>query len=151
MPIRNLAEITIWVGLVAAIPAWGQVSTFLVTVPFPFSVGCQMLPAGTYVVERYSLRKPQSPDDTGVIVMKASSHHVYRVVVTDGGEHRGSRSEESELIFTNFKGRQYLNRVLVAGDAVAHQLANLPAEIAAQGSDGEVIVTGTKQSTKNPN
>lgn len=141
MKIGRLAVIGIlavsWTTAVGA-----QISSFRALIPFPFVVGSQTLPAGTYVVQRF-LGKAKNPEDLGVIVMKASDHHVYKVIVTGSSEdRRAARSEGSELIFTSFKGRQYLDRVWVAGDALAHQLANVPPERAGDGVTGEVIVTG---------
>jgi|SRR5580692_288002 hypothetical protein len=116
-------------------------SSFQVTVPFPFVVGNQTLPAGTYVMQRL-LGKPKSAADVGVIVIKGGDHHVYKVIMTASGkESRAVGAAGSRSIFTSFKGREYLNRVCVAGDAVVRQLANVPSEVAAQGAGGEVIVT----------
>lgn len=123
-----------------------QVFTFKANVPFPFVVGSQTLPAGTYVIQRH-FGDPKGPDGTGLIVMRGGRHHIYKVIVTgtvranDPGGTRASR-----LIFTSFNGRQYLNRVCVAGDAVADQLADMPPEIAADDAIEEVIVTGLHSS-----
>jgi hypothetical protein len=122
--------------------ASAQVSSFQVTIPFPFVVRNQTLPAGTYLVERF-LGKPKRPADVGVIVMKSEDQHVYKVLVTGfKDESRVVGAAGSRLIFTSFRGREYLNRICVAGDAVIHQLSNVSSEIAAQGASGEVIVTG---------
>jgi hypothetical protein len=142
MKIKRLVTTgSLMVGLTISL-AGAQVSSFQVTVPFPFVVRNQTLPAGNYVVQRF-LGKPKSSADVRVIVMKSRDHHVYKVLVT------GSRQESrvvgaagSGLIFTSFRGREYLNRICVAGDAVVQQLENVPSEIAAQGASGEVIVTG---------
>jgi hypothetical protein len=118
--------------------ARAQVSSFQATIPFSFVVGNQTLPAGTYVVQRF-LGKPRKAVDVGVFVMKASEHHVYKVIVTDSGEESKAASVSgSSLIFISFKGRQYLNRVCIAGDAVVRQLTNLPSEAATRGTNGEV-------------
>jgi len=122
--------------------AGAQVSSFQVTIPFPFVVKDQTLPAGTYVVQRF-LGKPQSSTDVRVMVMKSHDQHVYKVLVTSSRD--GSRvvgAAGSKLIFTSFRGREYLSRICVAGDAVVQQLANVAPEISAQGASGEVIVTG---------
>jgi hypothetical protein len=50
--------------------AGAQVSSFQATVPFPFVVRNQTLPAGTYVVQRF-LGKPKSSADVRVMVMKS--------------------------------------------------------------------------------
>jgi hypothetical protein len=122
--------------------AGAQVSSFQLTIPFPFVVRNQTLPAGTYVVQRF-LGKPKSSADVRVIVMKSEDQHVYKVLVTDfRDESRVVGVTGSRLIFTSFRGREYLNRICVMGDSVVHQLSNVPAEIAAQGASGEVIVIG---------
>lgn len=142
MKMRKLAMM---VGLVVAltIPSvQAQVRSFQASIPFSFIIGKQTLPAGTYVVQRF-LGKPKSPADVGVIVMKANDHHVYKVIVTDSGEEsRAVVAGGSRLIFTSFKGRQYLSRVCISGDTLVHQLTNVPSEVEAQGASGEVIVTG---------
>jgi hypothetical protein len=140
MKIKRLVVMGLMVTLTMPL-AGAQVSSFQVTIPFPFVVRNQTLPAGTYVVQRF-LGKPKSSDDVRVIVMKSEDRHVYKVLVTGSGdESRAVGAAGSRLIFTSFRGREYLNRICVAGDAVIQQLANVP-EIAAQGASGEVIVTG---------
>lgn len=119
-----------------------QVSSFRATVPFSFVVGSETLPAGTYLVQRF-LGKPTGSAEVRVIVLKANDQHVYKVLVTASGQKsRTFAASGSRLIFTSFKGREYLNRICVAGDAVVHQLANVSSEIAAHDASGEVIVTG---------
>jgi hypothetical protein len=126
--------------------AVAQVSSFQVTIPFPFAVRNQTLPAGAYVVQRF-LGKPKSSADVRVIVMKSKDQHVYKVFVTGSrDESRVVGAARSRLIFINFRGREYLNRICVAGDTVVQQLANVPPEIAAQGATGEVIVPGLVKS-----
>jgi hypothetical protein len=122
---------------------------FQAAIPFPFVVGKQTLPAGTYVVQRF-LGKPKKASDMGVVVMKASEHHIYKVIITASGEKsRVASATGSRLIFTSFKGQQYLNRVCIAGDAVVRELSNLPSEVATRGSSGEVIVTGFDNAKEN--
>jgi hypothetical protein len=121
--------------------ATAAVSSFQVAVPFPFVVGSQTLPAGTYVVQRF-LGKPKGSDEVGVIVLKADDRHVYKVLVTGSREDSHRRgSIGSTLIFTRFRGGEYLNRICIRGDDGVHQLSNVPPEIAAQGAKGEIIVT----------
>ncbi len=148
MNFRKLAAIGVLAASFAPSRLRAQVSAFQVAVPFPFVVGTETLPAGTYVVQRY-LGKPKRPDDTGVIVMKADNRHIYKVIVTgSSAEHHAAREAGSRLIFTSFNGKQYLSRVWVAGDGVAHQLASIPPEIATQGETEQVIVTGLQLSGK---
>ena len=138
--LKKLAAVGLLLVSLAPLSTFAQVSAFKATVPFPFVVGHQTLPAGTYIVQRF-LGKPKTANDLGIIVIKASDQHVYKVIVTASSEKRRA-ANGSSLIFTSFKDKQYLNRVWVAGDAVAHQLANIPPEVATQGPHGEVIVTG---------
>ena len=122
--------------------AGAQVSSFQVTVPFPFVVRNQTLRAGIYVVQRF-LGRPQSSADVRVIVMKSEDQHVYKVLVTGfRDESRLVGAAGPRVIVTSFRGREYLNRICVTGDAVVHQLSNAPPEVAAQGKSAEVIVTG---------
>jgi hypothetical protein len=144
--LRSLALIGAVIFAFATNPALSQVSTFRASIPFPFIVGNQTLPAATYVVQRF-LGKLKTGNDMGVIVMKATGPHVYKVIVTaPGGDRHAAHPQGSELIFTSFKGKQYLNRIWVAGDAVAHQLPNVSDEIPVPGTTGEVIVTALNYS-----
>jgi len=121
--------------------ARAQAPGFSISVPFPFVVGKQTLPAGTYLVQGLQ-RTKKVPAETGVIVIKTSDRHIYKVAVTtDSDRHVARRAEGSKLIFSSFQGKQYLKQVLVAGDPVVHQLADVRPEIAAQGATGEVVVT----------
>ncbi len=144
----NLAVVMLLLISVTTIQPAAQVSAFQVAVPFPFVVGTQTLPAGSYVVQRY-LGKPKRAEDTGVIVIKADKRHIYEVILTGSGEApRAARADASRLIFTRFNGKQYLNWVCIAGDGIAHQLKNIPEEIAAQAETEEVIVTGLQYSRR---
>jgi hypothetical protein len=142
MKIKRLVVIgTLMVTLTIPL-ASAQVSSFRVAIPFPFVVGNQTLPAGTYVVERF-LGRPKSSADVRVIVMKDNHQHIYKVLVTCSREESPSvGATGSRLIFTSLRGREYLSRICVAGDVVVHQLANVPSEISVQDASGEVIVTG---------
>ncbi len=144
----KLAAIAKLMGILVVLltaPAPAQVASFQAVVPFPFVVGTQTLPAGAYVVERY-LGKPRKQDGTGLIVMKGSNHHIYKVIVTGASDvPDAGRTEVSRLVFTTFAGKQYLNRIWVEGDPVAHQLVNIPPVIE-QGTNEEVIVTGEHRS-----
>ncbi len=136
---RKQNVIGILVLLLAAV-AQAQVASFQAIVPFPFVVGKQTLPAGTYLVQRH-LGKPRRTDGTGLIVITAAHHHIYKVIVTGAsGAPDASSGQVSRLIFTTLAGKQYLNRIWVAGDAVAHQLVNVPPTMGE--ATGEVIVTG---------
>jgi hypothetical protein len=142
MKIKRLAAMGSLMVTLTMPVADAQVSSFQVTIPFPFVVRNQTLPPGTYVVQRF-LGKPKSSADVRVIVMKSHDQHVYKVLVTvSRDESRVVGAPGSRLIFTSFRGREYLNRICVAGDTVVQQLANVPPEMAAQGASGEVIVTG---------
>lgn len=145
MKVRTLVALGVLYVYLTPPVVHGQVSAFQAIIPFPFVVGSQTLPAGTYLVQR--LGEQRTPNDVGVIVMKTSNHQVYKVIVTGPGDnHDAARAEGSRLVFTSFKGREYLNRVWIAGDAAAHQLADVPFEITAQGPASEVIVTGFRYS-----
>jgi hypothetical protein len=141
------ARIAKVIGILVALltfPASAQVTTFQAVVPFPFVVGNQTLPAGAYIVQRY-LGRPKKQDGTGLIVMKGN-HHLYKVIVTGSSDvPDAGRTEVSRLIFTTFAGKQYLNRIWVEGDAVAHQLVEVP-PAPEQGTNQEVIVTGQHRS-----
>jgi hypothetical protein len=141
----NIKRLVVMGSLMVALTmplACAQVSSFQVTIPFSFVVRNQTLPAGTYVVQRF-LGKPKSSTDVRVIVMKSNDQHVYKVLVTSSrDESRVVGAAGSRLIFTSFRGREYLNGICVAGDAAVQQLEDVPPEIAARGASGEVIVTG---------
>ncbi len=142
MKIRIWAALGVMMFALTKSHVSAQVATFEATIQFPFVVGKHTLPTGTYTVQRL-MGRPKSTNALGVIVIKTNDHRVYKVIVTGTGEeHQSTRAKDSSLIFTSFEGKEYLNRVWVAGDAVAHQLADVPPEIATLGATSEVIVTG---------
>ena len=146
MKIKPLSAIGALVASLTLYCAHAQVSAFEATVPFPFVVGNRALPSGTYTVQRL-MGKPRSASSLGIIVLKAADHRVYKVIVTDTrDQHHVASTKDSRLIFTSYQGKEYLNQVWVAGDEIAHQLENVPSEMTAVGSTGEVIVIGLRHS-----
>jgi hypothetical protein len=59
-----------------------QTLTFKMQVPFPFVVGNQTLPAGTYQVQRL-LGRPVEADQGGMIVIRSVNPRLYKAVVTN--------------------------------------------------------------------
>ena len=55
--------------------AHAQTMTFKTRVPFPFVVGNQTLPAGTYQIQRL-LGRPGEPDEVGMIVVRSTDPRV---------------------------------------------------------------------------
>jgi hypothetical protein len=110
-----------------------QTITFKVKVPFPFVVGNQTLPAGTYQIQRL-LGRPVEADQVGMIVIRSSNPRLYQAVVTNL-VHRspGSRSS-SELVFANHAGQCYLSGVRIEREK-DHQIPNVSPESELVGSD----------------
>lgn len=145
---RNLAAVALLMIALMTLQSPAQVSAFQVAVPFSFVVGAQTLPAGSYVVQRY-LGKPRNTENTGLIVIRADDRHIYEVILTGSGqEPESARGETSHLVFTRFNGKQYLNWVCIAGDGIAHQLKNIPTDVAASFESEQVIVTGLQYPRK---
>jgi len=107
--------------------AFIHASSFRAQVPFNFVVGNQTLPPGTYIVQRLF---GKILDSTGVVVIKTSNHRIYRAVITRlRADRPADRTRGSKLLFTTFKGQQYLSQIYVAGDKMADQLST-PADSA---------------------
>ena len=110
-----------------------QTLTFKMQVPFPFVVGNQTLPAGTYQVQRL-LGRPVEADQVGMIVIRSINPQLYKAVVTDLVRPSPSSRNSSQLVFANHAGRRYLSGVRIEGEK-GHQIPNVSHESELVGSD----------------
>ncbi|MFZ1140824.1 MAG: hypothetical protein WAN76_16685 [Candidatus Sulfotelmatobacter sp.] len=104
-----------------------QTTTFKVQVPFPFVVGNQTLPAGTYQIQRL-LGRPREADEIGIIVVRSSAPRLYKAVVTDLVRLPLDSNSSSQLVFANRGGQHYLAEVHVQGEK-NHQIPNVSREL----------------------
>jgi hypothetical protein len=111
------------VGLIAG-QAQTQLATFKAQVPFSFAVGNQILPAGTYQVQRL-LGRPGVSDMTGLIVLRSTYPHAYKALVTHLSFGAVTSVGASQLVFTTYAGRHYLSEVRISGETT-HQVTGLP-------------------------
>jgi len=136
MKIRVIAISFVFSSLIflanAVANAQAQTVTFKAVVPFPFVVGSQTLPAGTYQVQRL-LGRPLEADQVGMIVIRSTDSRLYKTVVTDlVYQSLGSRSG-SQLVFARRGGQHYLSEVHVHGEK-EHRIPNLPRQLEFAGS-----------------
>jgi len=106
-------------SLVLVANAHAQTMSFKVRVPFPFVVGNQTLPAGTYQVQRL-LARPVEADQVGMIVIRGTDRGVYKAVATNLRRQRDESGGESQLVFANRAGQHYLSEVCVQGEKDQH-------------------------------
>jgi hypothetical protein len=83
-----------------------------VNIPFEFSVGTKVLPAGEYTV-RYMAQ--------GTLVIQSGDRHVsqvFNILSTQAGTGR----DESSLVFTRYGDQYFLSKIWTAGDNIGHML-----------------------------
>jgi len=90
-------------------------ASITLNIPFEFSLGNRVLPAGTYKLDSV-LGAPIETDHLSILALRSVEGHLYQAVVTDvaGGE----AMRESTLVFAYFHGQRYLSQVWLAGQAV---------------------------------
>jgi len=107
-------------GLMAAqSPASSKVeantATFTTSVPFPFVVGNQILPAGSYQIQRL-LGHPNHADEIGMIVVRSADPRIYKAVVTMLVENSSPSHDNPRLVFTVIANQHYLAEVWMKGE-----------------------------------
>jgi len=120
-------------SLVFAANAHAQTMTFKARVPFPFVIGNQTLPAGTYQIQRL-LGRPGEGDQIGMIVIRGTERGLYKAVVTELAPQPDEPSGGSQLVFANHAGQHYLSEVHLQGEKDQH-IPNVSQEREAVGSD----------------
>ena len=118
-----------------------QTTTFKARVPFSFVVGNQILPAGTYQVQRL-LGRPAEADQIGVIVIRGTERGVYKAVVTELASQPTESRAGSQLVFATRSGQHYLSEVHVNGEK-DHRIANLHGQLELAGpafSQDEIVL-----------
>jgi len=91
-----------------------------VKVPFDFSVGERELPAGDYVIKRYS-------DSPNLLIIQRADRSVTVAVYTS--PLRTSEGQaETRLTFNEYGGRRFLARVRSRFGVFSHELAKTQAE-----------------------
>jgi hypothetical protein len=112
--------------------AQAQTMTFKAHVPFPFVVGNQTLPAGTYQIQRL-LGRPVEADQVGMIVIRSTDPRVYKAVVTNLVRRSPGSRSSSQLMFANHASQRYLSEVGIEGEK-GHQIPNVSPESELVGS-----------------
>ncbi|MFZ0865004.1 MAG: hypothetical protein ABR881_30120 [Candidatus Sulfotelmatobacter sp.] len=123
---RVIATLFVLGLLAVAGNAHAQTITFKAHVPFPFVLGNQTLPAGTYQVQRL-LGRPREADQVGMIVMRSTIPRVYKAVVTNLVRQPLDSNSSSQLVFANRGGQHYLAEVHMQGEK-NHQIPNVSRE-----------------------
>jgi len=106
---------------------------FRASVPFDFVIGRKTLPAGTYFVQ--SLGGDATKDGTGVIVVKSTDGRLFQSIITrlSAGSTK-KRSKSSRLLFIQYQGKRYLNRMLVAGERATQEVVSARKQSLSQGA-----------------
>jgi len=101
-----------------------QTITFKASVPFPFVLGNQTLPPGTYQIQRL-LGRPADADEVGMIVVRSTDPYVYKAVVTNLVRQSVDSDGNSHLVFARHSGQRYLSEVRIGGER-GHQISCVP-------------------------
>jgi len=111
---KNRVIATLFVLGLLAVPgnAHAQTMTFKAHVPFPFVVGNQTLPAGTYKF-RSLLDSVPGKDTIDVLEVRSVEGHLYRAIVTD--VIASEQSNNPRLVFTRSDSRVFLSEVWERG------------------------------------
>ena len=124
--------------ILGAIPAAAQSRGFRASVPFDFSIGRQVLPAGTYQFQR-PLGQPSSDGEVGMIAVRQVDGLAYSAVVTSlaqaGKPSLSKNQPDTRLVFKKRAGQWQLFQVWIRGDARGQQLRG-----AGPGTDAIVAV-----------
>lgn len=88
---------------------------FVIRIPFEFVVSGQLLPEGTYVVERMDQTKPN------VLMLKNADNGMVRVLFTQRAE-KWRVNSESCLIFTRYGQQLHLTQIWAKGNPDGHQV-----------------------------
>jgi len=120
---RVIAVLFVLGLLAVAGKAQAQTMTFKTQVPFPFVVGNQTLPAGTYQIQRL-MGRPVEGEDVGVIVVRGADRGAYKAVVTNLVQQPLESPSDSQLMFTRHAGQRYLSEVRIQGEK-SHQIPNV--------------------------
>jgi hypothetical protein len=127
--------------LLAAVTASAQTLRFKAEVPFPFVVGNQTLPAGTYQFQRL-LGPPSAGDQVGMVSVRSADGKFYRVVVTSLVERRRDQPASPQIVFTQSEGNYYLAQVWGNGDRLGQQLRGAQQEaVAMENAPSNVAVS----------
>ncbi len=128
--------------LLAAGTASAQTLRFKAEVPFPFVVGNQRLPAGTYQFQRL-LGPPASGDQIGMVSIRSADGRFYKVMVTSLVDRRRDQPGSPQVVFTQSAGRYYLAQLWGNGDRLGQKMPGTPHEAttAAAEDQGDTAVT----------
>lgn len=124
---QSAANAIVPLGRVAA-----QTSTFRAYVPFPFVVANQILPAGTYQIQRL-MGRPVEGEQVGMIVVRSSDRGVYKAVVTNLVPQPLEPPGDSHLVFARHASKRYLSEVRIQGEK-GHRIPNVSRELELAGS-----------------
>jgi hypothetical protein len=104
---RNIAIALFAVStLAAAGKAVAQEPAVQATVPFEFTVGGRMLPAGAYTI---------TSSESGVIMIRNADDHFWAITTASHSNQESSRG--SELVFDKYEDKYFLHEVICSKDA----------------------------------
>jgi len=112
---KEIAMVSLMMLVLISGSALAQNNTFRAEVPFAFTLGNQELPAGSYQFERL-LGKPGTSDAVGMVAIRNSEMHLYKVIVTNLSDDTAEKQSSSKLVFSRSGGRHCLEQMWIAGD-----------------------------------
>lgn len=107
-----------------------QTVSFKVHVPFSFMVGNQILPPGSYRIQRL-LGPPGAGDQVGMIVVRGTDHYAYKAILTKLSPESNDSRTTSRLLFSEHEGQRYLSEVRIGGEQ-GHVVPYSPGELESQ-------------------
>ncbi len=114
MTTRLFGAVTMLALVAACFPLAAQTATMSVNIPFEFSAGGKIHPAGDYRVSASS--------GTTLIGFSSFDAQVSTQVLASRGDDNGRRSDPSRLVFRRYGDRYFLAELWNAGASVARRV-----------------------------
>ena len=144
MKYSNIGRMTIFAAVAAvatltvgALLIQAQSLTMRITIPFDFYVGDKTLPAGTYEVWR-------SGTSDAVSITDRNGHSAF--VMTSGNARRPGATSESQMVFSGYDNRYFLDEIRWSGYPIARSVpkSKLQLQLAQAGRDPASLAIATK-------
>lgn len=133
--IKLFASVAI-AAVLAVVPALAQTPTIIkADVPFDFSVGGKVLPAGEYTVT-------ERTGSSAILVRSADSAESVFVLAMWSSKKAGD--ENTAMVFHRVDNHYYLSGIKVEGESFGRELVKSPAERETEGAGLRPIVASIK-------
>ena len=115
---KALARTLVLGALASASAAFAQSHTVTATVPFPFEVNGQKLPAGPYRLDQMSAH---------ILNVRSTTNHAAVTVITNE-EQRFEPTSRGKLVFRKYGHRYFLSQVWAPGSSIGQSCVKSRAE-----------------------